>query len=452
MNYNIFLKRKKLIVLGIIMSLTTVLIVIFNYHSNNDLIFPGVSICGIDVSYLTIQEAEAKVSATADFFENTKISIKDDNDKFIYDISPVEMGFAIDIKKTVMNAFKIGKKYNKTKNAWVRNGILNKSVNLPFQISENIKKTDFIISDISDKIFVKPKEAELIVTDNNTVSISESKEGIMLNNETTKTLIKNAMVEKTDRTVYIKTQTVLPSVRTDDIKKMGIKKLLSTFTTEFDISKTNRVDNIKLACNILNGYIIKPGEIFSFNNVIGPRTAENGFKLADIIINSELVPGIGGGICQLSTTLYNAALLANLEILSRKNHGIPVSYIQLGLDATVAYPDIDLKFKNTTNSCILIHAKIEDNHLTVNLYGDCEKEFFVEIISKVIEKIDPKTIIECTDLLDFGEQEIIKSGSAGYKVETYRVIKMGDAEIKREFLFLDNYIPKDRIIREGKNI
>jgi putative cell wall-binding protein len=143
---------------------------------------------------------------------------------------------------------------------------------------------------------------------------------------------------------------------------------LSEYTTYFDSGMVNRSDNIRLAAEALNGHTLSPGDLFSFNQSVGRRTAEAGYKEAPIIMGEEFVPGVGGGVCQVSTTLYNAAVLADLEIVERHHHTLPVAYVPAGQDATVSYPALDLKFRNTLDVYIVIRSSVEGNTLTFQLY------------------------------------------------------------------------------------
>jgi putative cell wall-binding protein len=145
------------------------------------------------------------------------------------------------------------------------------------------------------------------------------------------------------------------------------------YTTYFDANQVNRTVNIRLATKALDGKRLAPGEQFSFNKSVGERTAEAGYKEALIIEGDVFTPGLGGGICQVSSTLYNAAVLANLEIVERHHHTLPISYVPPGQDATVAYPTLDFKFKNTTGATLLIRSSVEGGTLTFKLYKEAKK-------------------------------------------------------------------------------
>ncbi|MDD2234979.1 MAG: cell wall-binding repeat-containing protein [Desulfitobacteriaceae bacterium] len=147
-----------------------------------------------------------------------------------------------------------------------------------------------------------------------------------------------------------------------------IQEPVSQYSTRFNSSMTNRTHNVKLAAKTLDGIVLAPGVRFSFNGSVGNRTVEAGYLEAPIISGDAFVPGIGGGVCQVSTTLYNAALLAHLEILERHPHSMPVNYVPAGKDATVSYPTLDLKFRNSLKTYLAIRSLVEGNTLTIALW------------------------------------------------------------------------------------
>lgn len=148
---------------------------------------------------------------------------------------------------------------------------------------------------------------------------------------------------------------------------------IAQYTTSFDSSLVNRTENIRLAAQALDGRLLSPGETFSFNKSVGERTAKAGYKEAMIIEGDVFTPGLGGGVCQVSSTLYNTVLLANLSIIERHPHSLPISYVPPGRDATVAYPELDFKFKNNTNDYLLIRSVVTENTLSFQLFKKADK-------------------------------------------------------------------------------
>ncbi|KUO75627.1 MAG: hypothetical protein APF81_08775 [Desulfosporosinus sp. BRH_c37] len=216
-----------------------------------------------------------------------------------------------------------------------------------------------------------------------------------------------------------------PSSGTENVKALAFDGIVGEFSTRFSTMEKNRTINLAIAANALDQKIIYPGDIFSFNNSVGKRTLENGYKNAKIIKKNQYVKETGGGVCQVSSTLYNAVLLANLQIEERAPHQVPVTYVPLGQDATVYYPNVDFKFKNNTESLIYIRTIVQSGLLTVQLYG---------------KKTD-KTV-------QIGHQieRVIKNqaGRKGYIVKTWKIIKDSQGNETQTILSRDSYAPLEQ--------
>lgn len=208
-----------------------------------------------------------------------------------------------------------------------------------------------------------------------------------------------------------------PNVTTNMIGTEAFPDLLSSFSTKYNAGDKDRTTNLKLAAEKINGTVLMPGETFSYNTVVGERTIAAGYKEAPIYQNGEVVDGLGGGICQISTTLYNAVLYANLEIVERRNHQFVPSYANAGRDATVVYGSIDFRFKNTRNYPVKILCTVSGGVAKCEIYGLKENpDYEVEITSKVIEKT-----------------------SKSIKSETYKTVKQNGQVISSGRISRDTY-------------
>src|SRR5207253_1900368 len=172
-----------------------------------------------------------------------------------------------------------------------------------------------------------------------------------------------------DRSAELVMRAVPAALTTRDARALGIRRALVSYTTQMGPSSSNRIHNVHLMADFIDGTIIRPGQVFSFNEVVGPRTAERGFREGQEIIGSLTIPSIGGGVCQTATTLFNDAFEEGLPILERHNHGFYLSHYPLGRDATVSYGGPDLVFKNDLRHGILIKTSYTDATLTFTFYG-----------------------------------------------------------------------------------
>ncbi|HRF61154.1 MAG TPA: VanW family protein [Fimbriimonadaceae bacterium] len=225
-----------------------------------------------------------------------------------------------------------------------------------------------------------------------------------------------------------------------------IKEVRSTFTTKFPTSKVSRCSNIKLASSIIHGTILAPGEQFSFNGVVGRRTIAAGFKVAGVLKNGRHDTDVGGGICQVSTTLYNAALLSNLKIVKRSNHSIPISYVPLGRDATVDYGTHDLVFENTLDHPIALAAKYEPGKLTFSILGTKTPGMEVKITTQRLRSWSAGTKYVNDASLAPGKQKVIDKGGGGHSVVTFRAVLVNGEEVSKERLNASLYRGGARIV------
>ena len=246
-----------------------------------------------------------------------------------------------------------------------------------------------------------------------------------------------------------------PKVKLADILKNAYGDALGSKTSSYVNSDSNRASNVALGAKILNGTIVMPGETFSFNSTMGDcGLSSRGFKPAAVFKGTKVAQEVGGGICQLSSTLYNAALYANLEIVSRSNHSLPVGYVPIGLDATIYYPYLDFKFKNNREYPIKIVATTTSSRkLTVMIYGTKqETEYNVELSSWVTATIASKVIKQNNSSLEKGKEKTVQTGTAGYKTVAYKTLKLNGKVISKTLLSQDTYGSTPRIIAVGTKV
>lgn len=234
-------------------------------------------------------------------------------------------------------------------------------------------------------------------------------------------------------------------VSDEDLAK--ISEVVSSFTTRYSEGNANRAANIQNAARRLSGTIVMPGETFSFNKTLGRRTAENGFKLAGVYNNGKHDFDIGGGICQVSGTLYNATLLANLQIVVRSCHTFPVPYLPVGRDATVSYPAPDFAFKNNLKTPVAVAAQAGGGSITFRILGvkDPGLEVKVETAGHETWSHPEKVIKDPT--LPPGKKVVDEPGGAGHRVTTYRIVYKDGRQVERENLGTSIYKGGSRVVR-----
>lgn len=239
-----------------------------------------------------------------------------------------------------------------------------------------------------------------------------------------------------------------PKVYTDDLSADAFPNRLATYSTKYNEGEVSRSSNVKLAAKKVNGTVLNSGEVFSFNQVVGKRSYENGFKDAKIFLSDKVVDGTGGGICQVSSTIYPAVLYSDLKIVERLNHNFVVSYAKSGIDATVVYGSIDFKFENSMQNPIKMKAIAENGVMTVEIWGTKENNNTVEITTEHLGSYGRGVKYEYNPNLEPGKTVVTQAGYDGLKVRAYRIVRdENGAVIRTDDLGVSNYIPLVKIVQ-----
>lgn len=241
-----------------------------------------------------------------------------------------------------------------------------------------------------------------------------------------------------------------PNKTTNQIGTEAFPDLLASYSTTFSTKNTNRTTNIKLSSNKINGVVLMPGQQFSFNTVVGKRTVGAGYKTAAVYVAGKVEQGIGGGICQTSSTLYNTALRANLEIVRRYNHRFDTGYVPLSTDATVSWGGPEFIFKNSRKYPVKIVSSVNGGKITISMYGCKENtEYEVQIKSETLQTIPMKTVYRTNTALAKGSKKTVQKGHGGYKSRAYRILKLDGKVVSKQLLSTDTYAQLETIIEQN---
>ena len=483
-------------------------------NRDNETIFSGISVQGIDVSNLTIDEAKKKVSSIIGNHISEEISLQHNDFQTV--ILPEQFGVSFDVDSAVEQAYYIGKSDNLIKNNYTILSLLLKNYNISPSINYDedllnslidsinaqlpdrvvnpgysIDGTNLVITSGKDGILISSSDLkDEILSFLNDISSKNETINIPVNNvgaepinldaiykdifklpvdasyttnpyvvypssngldfaismEDAKAIISNQQDEYT-----IPLKITYPNVTTKQIGNEAFPDLLSQFSTSFTSSGYNRSNNIILSSAKLNCLVLMPGEEFSYNQAVGQRTKAAGFRKAGAYSNGKVVQEVGGGICQVSSTLYNAVLRANLEIVDRSNHMFEVGYVPIGTDATVSWGAPDFKFKNSRSYPIKIVTSSSNRKCVVKFYGLKEsEEYDIEIVSYRTGSVPYRTTYTTDSSLAAGQQKVIQRGSNGAKSVAYRIRKKNGQVISKELLSKDTYDPHNQIIAVGK--
>ena len=298
-----------------------------------------------------------------------------------------------------------------------------------------------------------PVDASVEVNDDGTVRVTESKSGMVLDMPVLMDELDDAATGSGLRTIFVALTSAFPKLSTADVESMGLSALGSQFVTYFDPRNTTRAKNIALAAKLVDGTVVDPGETFSLNAAMGPRTANRGFDYAPVITSGNVLrQGVGGGVCQYATTLFNAVFFAGLPVVERHAHSLYISHYPTGRDATVAWGSLDFKFRNDTGRSVMIRSWINGGALTVALVGKTGRKVqyttgsFYDIRKPAHGKSDPRVVYDS----DLGPGVIRwEKGIDGQSVKVERTVKDAGGKVLFRDTFVSHYAPMDWIKRVG---
>ena len=321
------------------------------------------------------------------------------------------------------------------------NCILNSKNEISVPLNE-IDPEEITVEFIKRHIFEKPEDATYTISDHRFV-FTESHPGVELNTREVKKAIKDS---EGLSEITVPAKITQPKVTTESLKESVVGDELGKYTTDFSTSSSDRAHNIYLASSKINGYVLAPGEEFSYNEVVGPRTEEHGFKIANVYVGNTVQPGIGGGICQVSSGMFNAAVYADLEITERRNHTLPVSYVPMGRDATVSYGAVDFKFKNNYSNPIEIRVVCDGRKNIVSFHGiDEHPEREIKFETTNTGTTAPKVVKKEDNTLPEGEIKVESPGTNGSSYITYKVVYENGVVVSRDVLCKSTYKGMDRV-------
>ena len=440
-------KIRKILLSLIIIIVAVSLVDALDIYNNRDKILPGVSAFSVELEGLKKEEAREILQPIASkMIDSPRILVFED--KEIKFIPHKELDAFIDLNRVVEETYGIARTGNIFRRLKDRIVVWRKGYEVPFQAEFNPQKFEDYQNKISSLINRIPRDA--YVEGN---KIIESRIGVKLDLERFKEEIDKTLINLDDEKyiLNIPVITVDPKITTKNfLTELAINGELGIYYTSLENKEENTIYNIRLASEVINGILVKPQEIFSFNKYVGPAEKADGYKESTIIANGVFVNGYGGGICQVSSTLYNAVLLANLPIVERYNHSVygeATKYVPLGQDAAIFYGFKDLKFKNNSDYAIVIFSKVFRDTIQVSIFGGNEDKAEVEIISKDKKVIDYQVIREKDSKLETGQEIVAQEGVPGYQIKTYRIVRK-DGEEMIEFLAEDTYKSVPMIIRE----
>lgn len=408
-------------------------------------IYNGVRVGDIDVGGLSIDQAGRKISDV--YREKTQQSVLNLVYNNTWSVTTEEIDLSIDADLLAKQAYAVGRQGNMIRQLQERYFALIQGHMIPITPSYNKDKLNAVLISVAASIDCEAQSSILRYT-NNTVEILPEIIGKKVDIVRTSTEIASRLNSGLPLTLSLAVNEIQPKIIASDL--VNINGVLASYSTQFDSSDTNRSQNILIAAQNINGVLVKSGDVFSFNTYVGLRLAQYGYKEAPVFINGKLLPDFGGGVCQVSSTLYNAILLADMAVEERTSHFRPPGYVPIGRDATVADNLLDFKFKNTSQSNIYVLSEVMDNTVNITIFGKrIENPPDIQIVATDKRVLEPNTIIKQDPKLEIGKEVVEEEGLKGFQVTTYRVKHYKGKEIGRELIATDEFSPVDQVIRIG---
>lgn len=498
-----------IIVIIFLLAIATLSTIFAFINSNNNTILGGIYIGDVAVEGLTEEEAIKILNEKYQEQNKKEIALKINGE--IFSITPEQIEVTYNIEKAVSEAYKVGRDGNIFENNFdiIQTMLGEQKIEIEFSYNEELLKN--VLKGFNAKLpnamvdnTYCVEEDELIITrgvDGIEIDVDGAKQAIISNIKTgnigeveiktkftkcpeiniekiyseVKTEPQNASY-KTDpfeiiphkngidfdidearkvlseekEEYVIKLAIIEPEIHTNEIGEEAFPDLLSSFSTKYDETNRSRSKNLKIAMDKLNGVVVMPGEVFSYNQTLGKRTAEQGYEYANGFAGGKVVPMLAGGICQISSTLYDAVLYANLNIVERHNHAFQATYVEPGKDATVVYGSLDFKFENTRNYPIMIKTTAKGGLAEIKIFGIREAvEYEVEVITEVLNYTPYNVVYQNDTSLAPGQQKVSQWGLQGCKSITYRIVSLNGQQVSKEVLSTDTYQALSKIIKVG---
>lgn len=425
--------------------------------SPNDTFISGTTINGVDVSGMNKMQAENVVSySLLSSRSDIKLTLTYGDQKWYFSGDDFEV--INEVEPVLNEVLKIGHEGNFLKRYKDTNRIKRNGMAVQVSYKMVLGGLEEKIENIASTIDIAPVQPEVIFDPNaeQMFTLSQGQNGVSVDRGALYQMIDEAL--ENSKEVEIQIPTIEVPFETDEGKILGSITKRGQFSTSYASSNASRKNNVARALSAFNGKVVMPGEQVSFNNITGARSEENGYKSANVILNGAYVKGVGGGVCQASTTLYNALVLADIEVLEVNHHSLPASYVPLSFDAMVSEGYSDLVFRNSLNAPIYIKTYSTDSEVFVEIYGQPFEENksirtraeFVKVLPHAGDKIIQDTKGEYSDKVIYkGEYYRVRYPREGYESKGYvQYLENGEVVEEKE-LRHDYYWPQSGIIVEG---
>ena len=425
-------------VLAVVAGMFSTMYLQVNAKAQDNRISEGIYIESVYIGGMTVEEAQEALDAYVEELGTKKFTLTAGDKQISFDAS--EMGFAVTNEGIVKEAMAVGKTGSLLKRYKDLTDLKQGDLVLELDVSIDKELVTTLLNDNLKKIDTKAVNNGLI-RENGEFTYVPGRTGIAVNVGPSVALIEEYIEDewkRDDATIELSAEITQPKGSEEELAK--VKDVLGSYSTNFRTSIAARITNIEVATKRINGTVLYPGEVFSVNETILYRNAANGYEMAGSYEGGQTVQSYGGGVCQVSTTLYNAVILAELGITERQNHSMTVAYVPLAQDAAIAGDYLDFKFTNTTDYPIYLEGYTKGKDLYFNIYGvetrPANRTIAFETV--VLATEDPGTQYTAIEL-PVGTVTQTQSKHIGYKTQLWKIVKEDGVEVSREKFNTSNY-------------
>lgn len=410
----------------------------------------GVKIGSVDVSGMTGSDAKNAVTEYINSLKAATFTLTGAEDKTV-EATAEDMGVTADVDSAVEKAQAVGKSGSLIRRYKETQDLKKSDVVIDMKLHVDKQKTANLLYANGDSLNVKAVNMGL-KRENGAFTVIDGQDGQEVDYVQSVYAINDFLVDQWDgsnNTIQLVVNDLKPEGSEEELAK--VKDVLGTFTTTFPLNSAGRTQNVTRGCESINGSVVYPGEEFSADAAMRPYTEDNGYALAASYSNGTTVESFGGGICQVSTTLYNAVIRAELEVTARFNHSMTVGYVDLSADAAIAGDYKDFKFVNNSDAPIYIEGSCSGGVLTFTVYGEETRpaDRQVSFESETLETIDPEVQYNVTSSQPVGYYHVDQSSHTGYKARLWKVVTVDGVEQSREVFNNSTYKASPKIITVG---
>ncbi|HSQ88249.1 VanW family protein [Romboutsia sp.] len=428
------IRNKIYISIGIILVTIVLFMGWMSLQISGDKVLKNTYINEVNVGGLSKKEAKKELEKRYKV-EDIEISYLDKK----WSISSKDVDFSYNLEQTIEHAYNInrGESFVSNIDKTIKS-YLDQRNNLKIDVNYSNEKLKKSIESIAQEVNLEVKDADISVNESS-IKITPGNSGLNVNvEESIRNIIRQ--LEKGNNKEDLVVTKVEPNIKKEQLQE--VNTLLGSYSTKFNSSIAGRSSNIRLAASKSSDILLMPGDVFSYNEYTGEKTTSNGYKNAPVIVQGVVQEGIGGGVCQVSSTLYNSVLYAGLELVSIKNHSIPSTYVSMGRDATVTDGGIDFIFKNNLKYPVYLKNYVSGNVVTCQIYGSSKDKQNIQISTSTdgvsvapVKKVEDPTIPK-------GQEKELEAGRNGYKVSTYRLYINNNGKVIKKEKVATSYYPK----------